>query len=124
MSWNGALAKIGAVLYVLWGLAHYAAAYGVYQSAQSNQLTIERGRLEQTAFYLAAFATASIVFARLNWRNDPLGFWGNAITVTVADIPFVLFIIIPGYMPVWPGMLPPAMWILALTCTTIAQLRK
>jgi hypothetical protein len=31
MSWNTGLARIGAVLYVLWGLVHYNAAYGVYQ---------------------------------------------------------------------------------------------
>ena len=48
MSWNTGLARIGAVFYVLWGLVHYNAAYGVYQLAQSTPLTIEHGRLEQS----------------------------------------------------------------------------
>ena len=54
MSWYTGLARIGAVLNVLWGLVHYNAAYGVYQFAQSTPLTIEYGRLEQLAFYLAS----------------------------------------------------------------------
>jgi hypothetical protein len=81
MSWNTGFARIGAVFYVLWGLAHYNAAYGVYRFAQSTPLTIEHGRLEQLAFYLASFATAGIVFGTtLNWRNNRFGFWCNAVT--------------------------------------------
>jgi hypothetical protein len=63
MSWDTGLARIGAAFYVLWGLVHYNAAYGVYQLAQSTPLTIEHGRLEQLAFYLASFATAGIALA-------------------------------------------------------------
>jgi hypothetical protein len=121
MPWNTGLARIGAVFYVLWGLVHYNAAYGVYQLAQSTPLTIEHGRLAQLAFYLASFATAGIVLATRNWRNSPLGFWCSAIVVSIGDIPFVLFVLVPGYVPVWPGILGPALWIAALTCTAIAQ---
>src|SRR5262249_35499787 len=46
-------ARTGAVLYALWGLVHYRAAHDVYQLARSTSLTIEHGRLEQLAFYLA-----------------------------------------------------------------------
>ena len=121
MSWNTGLARIGAVLYVLWGLAHYIGAYGVYQVAQSTSLSIEHGRLEQLAFYLASFATAGIILATLNWRNSTLGLWCNAVIVGIADIPFIFFIFVPGYVPVWPGAAGPVLWIVALTCTAIAQ---
>jgi hypothetical protein len=102
--WYTGLARIGAVLYVLWGLVHYNAAYGVYQFAQSTPLTIEYGRQEQLAFYVARFATAGIVLATLNWRNSPLGFWCNAVIVGIGDIPFILFVLVPGYVPLWPGI--------------------
>jgi hypothetical protein len=121
MSWNTGLARIGAVLYVLWGLVHYNAAYGVYQLAQSTPLTIEHGRLEQLAFYLASFATAGIVLATLNWRNSPLGFWSSAIIIGIGDIPFILFVLVPAYVPVWPGIEGPVLWVAALACTAIAQ---
>ena len=121
MSWNTGLSRVGAVLYVLWGLLHYNVAYGVYQLAQSTPLTLAHGELEQLAFYLASFATAGIVLATLNWRNSPLGFWCNAIAISVADIPFILFVLVPGYVPVWPGIVGPVLWITGLACTAIAR---
>src|SRR6201993_1040290 len=73
-------AKLGAGLYVCWGLLHFTAAYGVFKLAQNSPATMAQGRLMQTAFYLAAFATAAIVLAiTLNWYNNRLGFWSNAV---------------------------------------------
>jgi hypothetical protein len=115
------LARIGALFCVLWGLVHYNAAYRVYQLVQSTPLTIEHGRLHQLAFYLASFATAGIVLATLNWRNSRLGFWSNAVVVGIGDIPFILFVLVPGYVPVWPGIGGPVLWIAALACTATAQ---
>jgi hypothetical protein len=122
MSWNTGLARIGAAFYVFWGLVHYSAAYGVYQLARSMPLSLEHSRLEQLSFYLASFATAGIVLVTLNWRNSHLGFWCNAVVVGIGDIPFILFVLVPGYVPVWPGIVGPVLWIAALACTAIAQL--
>jgi hypothetical protein len=114
-------AKLGAVLYVCWGLLHFTAAYGVFKLAQ-NSPAIAQARLMQTAFYLVAFATAAITFAiTLNWRNDRFGFWVNAIIVGIADIPFILFVLMPGYVPWWPGLLGPLLWIAAFFFTTLAR---
>jgi hypothetical protein len=113
-------AKVGAVLYVCWGLLHFTAAYGVFKLAQNLPATMAQGRVMQTAFYLAAFATAAIVFAvTLNWRNDRFGFWVNAVAVGIADIPFILFVLVPGYAPWWPGLLGPLLWIAAFFFTAL-----
>jgi hypothetical protein len=113
---------LGALLYVLWGLAHYKAVYGVYQLANSLAASMERGRLQQEAFYIAAFATTGIIVAALlNWRNNRFGFWLNAIAVGAGDIPFILFVLLPGYVPFWPGVLGPALWIAAMVCTALGQ---
>jgi hypothetical protein len=121
---TGVMAKIGAVSYVLWGLLHYTAAYNVYNLAQSLPPTMAHGRLLQLASYLTAFATTAIVLAiTLNWRNDRIGFWLNAVIIGVADLPFIVFILVPGYMPWWPGILGPVLWIVALACTAIASFR-
>jgi hypothetical protein len=115
-------AKLGAVLYVLWGLLHFTAAYGVFRLAQNSQAGMVQGRLMQTAFYLAAFATAAIIVAMtLNWRNDRLGFWINAVMVGIVDIPFILFVLVPGYAPLWPGSLGPVLWIAALFFSAVAR---
>ena len=74
---------------------------------------------------LAAFATGAIVFAiTLNWRNDRSGFWLNAIMVGIADIPFILFVLVPGYVPWWPGLLGPLLWIAAFFLTAFARMRS
>jgi hypothetical protein len=116
-------AKLGTVLYVCWGLLHFTAAYGVYRLAQNSPATMAQGRLMQTAFYLTAFAATAIVLAlTLNWRNDRLGFWLNGIMVGIADIPFILFVLIPGYAPWWPGLLGPVLWIAAFSVTSLARM--
>jgi hypothetical protein len=115
-------ARLGAVLYLCWGLLHFTAAYGVLKLAQNSPATMAQGRLMQTAFYLAAFAAAAIILAiTLNWRNDRFGFWVNAVTVGVADMPFILFVLVPAYVPWWPGLLGPILWIAALSFTAVAR---
>ena len=57
----------------------------------------------------------------LNWRNNRLGFWCNAVTIGIGDIPFILFVLVPGYAPMWPGILGPVLWIAGLAGTAIAQ---
>ena len=77
----------------------------------------------QTAFYLTAFAATAIVLAlTLNWRNDRLGFWVNGVMVGIADVPFILFVLIPGYAPWWPGLLGPVLWIAAFSITGLARM--
>ena len=116
-------AKLRAVLYVCWGLLHFTAAYGVYRLAQNSPATMAQGRLMLTAFYLMAFAATAIVLAlTLNWRNDRLGFWVNGIMVGIADIPFILFVLIPGFAPWWPGLLGPGLWIAAFSVTALARM--
>jgi hypothetical protein len=116
-------AKLGAALYVCWGLLHFPAAYDVYELAQNSPATMAQGRLMQLAFYLAAFATTAIVLAiTLNWRNDRFGFWANGVIIGIADIPFILFVLIPGHTPWWPGLLGPVLWVAAFFFTGLARM--
>ena len=114
-------ARIGAALYVLWGLFHLFAAASVYRLSESASGMVQ-GRLQQDAFYLLFFAISGVVIAvTLNWRNDRLGYWMNGILIAVADIPFVLFVLVPGLMPWWPGLLGPLLWIAALLLTSVGR---
>ena len=115
-------AKLGAALYVCWGLLHFPAAYDVYKLAQNSPATMAQGRLMQLAFYLAAFATTAIVLAiTLNkLAQRPARFWVNGVIIGIADIPFILFVLIPGYTPWWPGLLGPVLWVAAFFFTGLA----
>ena len=39
----------------------------------------------------------------------------------VTDVGFILFVVKPGYLPIWPGLLGPALWILAVIFSTLGQ---
>jgi hypothetical protein len=97
-------AMTGVVFYTLWGIFHLVAAYSVYNLAE--QVTgMMRGRLLQDAFYLLFFAISGmLIVAILNWRNDKQGYRMNGTLIAVADIPFVLFVLVPGLIPWWPGL--------------------
>lgn len=116
------LARLGALCYVLWGLLHYSAAYGLFQLADTVPASVVRARLQQDGFYLAGLATIGIIVGVwLNWRNDRVGFWMNAVAVSLGDIPFVVLVLLPGYMPFWPGVLGPALWVAGLSFTALGR---
>lgn len=57
---------------------------------------------------LACFTVSGLATAlALNWRNVRWGYWINLAVVSVADIGFIIFILLPGYLPPWPGSLGP-----------------
>jgi len=115
--------KLGAVTYVLWGLLHILAARVVYQLSQTLEPGIVQGRIFQDAWNLLFFAVFSIVVAvMLNWKNSRLGYWLNLIVVSAGDIGFIVFILVPGYVPLVPGGIGPLLWILALGFSTLGIL--
>jgi hypothetical protein len=114
-------ARIGAVSYVLWGAFHLVAANAVYALAEQSTVMV-RARLLQDAFYLLFFAVAGILMAViLNWRNDKQGYWMNGTLIGFADLPFVLFVLVPGLIPWWPGLAGPLLWLIAFVLTSIAR---
>lgn len=114
-------AKFGSVAYVAWGLLHLEAARRVYMLGQSIDPGMIQGRIYQDAWGLIFFAVFSIVVAiYLNWRNSHLGYWLNLVVVSVADLGYIFFIMLPGYVPVIPGILGPLLWLLALMFSTLA----
>jgi hypothetical protein len=45
----------------------------------------------------------------------------NGTLIAVADIPFVLFVLVPGLIPWWPGLVGPLLWLAAFVFTTLAR---
>ncbi len=118
--------KVGAVLYVVWGLLHLRAAYEVYQLAsQVSERSMVSGRIVQDAWNLGWIALFAIVVAIwLNWRNSSVGYWSNLVVVSLTDIGFILTILLPGYVALVPGLMGPITWILAVIFSTIGFLQK
>ncbi len=118
-------ARLGAVFYILWGLLYFIAAKKVFMLGQTLESGLVQGRLYQDTFYLLFFAIFGIVIAvTLNWKNSKLGYWLNLVIISVGDIGFIITILIPGYIPIFPGSLGPILWLIALTLTTIGMLKR
>ncbi len=113
--------KIGAVLYLLWGLLHVKASMVTYQLGMTLEPGIVQGRVFQDAWNLAFFAIAvSVIAVLLNWKNSRLGFWLNFSLATATDIGFIFHILVPGYFPIIPGVVGPVLWVIAVIFTAIA----
>ncbi len=113
-------AKTGAVFYILWGLLHLYVAYDEFGFAKHVESITVRARLDQLASYIGVAAVAVIVIAVVsNWRNRTLGYWLNLAIVSVLDVIYIAFVVVPTDMPpleAWPG---PILWIIATVASTI-----
>ncbi len=118
-------AKIGAGLYVIWGLLHIQAAYEAFILGTTINQGIIQGKIFQDAWNLLFFALFSIVIAsRFNWKNSVLGYWLNLAVVSMADIGFVVFVLIPGNVTFFPGVLGPVFWIAAAIFSSIGAKKE
>ena len=119
------LARIGAIIYVLWGVLHIVAAFKVYTLGLSLEPGMVQGRIFQGAWNLLFFALfGTAVAIKYNWRNSKPGYWLNLVVVSAGDIGFIAFVLMPGYLPLMPGALGPLLWLLALAFSTAAICRK
>ena len=113
--------KIGAVLYLLWGLLHIKAAIATYQLGATLEPGLVQGRVYQDAWNLVFFAiSVSVIAVLLNWRNSRLGFWLNLGIASVTDIGFIIHVLTPGYIPMIPGIAGPILWGFAVIFTAVA----
>jgi hypothetical protein len=84
-----------------------------------------QGRVFQDAWNLLFFGVTAIAVAlTLNIRNSAWGYWINLSVLALADTGLIFFVLIPGYMPLWPGLAGPVLWALGLIFTTLAYLRR
>jgi len=116
-------ARIGAVFYVLWGLLHIFAGYMALGALEGVRRGVSRERIMQNSIFLAMTGVASVWIAvKFNWYNDAFGYWFNLFIVSVADISFIWLILLPGYIPLFPGVNGPVLWIIAVVASTIGRL--
>ncbi|MCC0043363.1 MAG: hypothetical protein H6892_02970 [Brucellaceae bacterium] len=114
--------RAGAVFYVLWGLLHIYAAWLGFELAAGEGTGMAQGKLYQNAWNLGYIALFSIVVGvSFNWRNSTLGYWLNIVTVSVTDIGFVIFILLPGHSS---DLLGPILWLIAAALTTVGYLTQ
>jgi hypothetical protein len=114
-------ARVGALCYAAWGLFHVRVAYDIYRLGLP--LTgIAQGRMHQLAAYMLTLSLFVIgVGVLLNWRNSRVGFWLNVCVAGWADGVWVLVVVLPGYVGLARGLIPPAIFIAGAVATATAQ---
>ena len=118
-------AKVGAAAYVMWGILHIQAARLVFLLGDSLEPGMVQGRIYQDAFSLLFFAIFGIAVAVwLNWRSSRLGYWLNLVVISAADIGFIVYVLLPGYVPLVPGGLGPLLWVVAIIFSTLGILKS
>jgi hypothetical protein len=86
------------------------------------QTGIAQGRTFQLAAYMLTIALFVLIVAvTLNWRNSVRGYWLNLCVAGWADAIWVLVVVLPGYVSLVRGFLPPAIFLAAAIASTIAR---
>jgi hypothetical protein len=117
------LRTIGALFYLVWAALHFQAAYGVGLLGDTVPASMIQGRLFQDAWTLYAAASVIAVISVITiFRDWPLGYWLNLGIAGITDIGFIVYILVPGYAPLWPGAQGPVAWIIGLAFSTAALL--
>jgi len=119
------LSIAGAICYALWGCLHLQAAYAVYHVGATMEPGMAQGRVFQDSWNLLFFGVTAIAVAlTLNIRNNVSGYWINLGVLALADTGLIFFVLIPGYMRLWPGLAGPILWVLGWIFTTLAYFGK
>ncbi len=135
--------KIGAVMYVLWGILHVMfGATMLYQLTISGTAALASvatavppadlpqdlggaasGLIAQHAWNLLWFGLFGIYVGwKMNWKNSPTGYWLNLLVISAADLGFIFAILIPGYITIADGIMGPALWLLAVVFSTVGYM--
>lgn len=114
--------KISSVLWVIWGLVHLLAGVIVLSgdassgfSAIADAISPETlqhdyapavgGILNQHGWNLGWFGLATFVGAIFIWRKSRVAIWVTALIGGLADLGYLLFVDLPGYVHFFPGTL-------------------
>ena len=112
--------KVAAVLWIIWGLEHMLAGVMVLSSDATGGIqaiadAIDPAALEvayhpavggilnQHGWNLAWFGLATFIGAFMIWRKNRTAIWVTSMIGGLADLGYLLFVDVPGYVNFVPG---------------------
>ncbi len=117
---QGLALKIAAMLWVVWGLVHAFAGVIVISSDASGGFAAIAdavdgaalaadyhpavgGILNQHGWNLLWFGVATVIGAGLIWRRNMTAIWVTGMVGGLADLGYLIFVDLPGYVHFVPG---------------------
>jgi len=105
------LTIIGLFFYLVWAGLHIQAGHAVAKLGRAQHHSMVQARLYQDAWmlYFAAgtVAVVSLVAIFLDWQP---AYWVNLGVAFITDSTFIVFVLKPHYMALWPGLQGPLAW--------------
>lgn len=112
--------KLAATLWIIWGLVHVLAGVIVLsgdategvqaiadavsaESLENDYHAAVGGILNQHGWNLAWFGLVTLVGAVFIWRGQMTAIWVTALVGGLADVGYLLFVDLPGYVNFVPG---------------------
>jgi hypothetical protein len=121
MKQSATWSRLAVVSYVIWGIAHFQVVYTVYRQDFFLSLSMAQGGALQDAWNLAFFAIfASAMAIVFSWQNNRWGYWINLGVVGMAEMGFIFYVLVPGHIPLWPGLLGPVFWLSGLAFSSLS----
>lgn len=113
--------RAGAIFYALWAILHIYAASQSFTLSGTVDDPVIASKLSQNGWNLAFISIIVLgVSLLMNWRNSWVGYWVNLTVVSVTDLAFVIFMLIPGISTDLPG---PILWIAGAICSTLGIMK-
>ena len=132
--------RIGAMLFILWGLLHaVSGGMGIYLTTLAavpdwaGSMAVVPGRwsglpesslglFRQHSYNIAAGGVAASLIAVFgNWRNSRLAWIVNGALIAVLDLGMVVFMLLPGHVPLLDGLIGPILWAGGFLLTGLGQ---
>lgn len=111
---------IGSLFYLVWAALHIQAGLAVVGLGDKIATGMAQGRIYQDAWTLLfAAAVVAVVSGLTIWRVSTAGYWVTLAVATVTDVGFIVFVLVPGYLPLWPGLQGPICWIVGSVFATV-----
>jgi hypothetical protein len=119
-------ALLGTLFYLVWGALHIQAGIAVAKLGIGlHRSGMIQGRIYQDSWTLF-FAAGIVMLVALisNWRGWTTSYWLNLGVASITDVGFIIFIVVPGYSPLWPGLQGPVAWCAAVLLWTWSYLLR
>jgi hypothetical protein len=119
-------ALLGTLFYLVWGALHIQAGITVARLGTGlHKSGMVQGRIYQDSWTLF-FAAGIVMLVALisNWKGWTTSYWLNLGVASITDVGFIIFIIVPGYAPLWPGLQGPVAWSAAVFFWTWSYLLR
>jgi len=126
MNTSNTISKIGAVFYIVWALlASSGRLFGIPAWSVIGFVNGARTSIPRCMEPLVLFDHFHFRGCDVELAEQRLGlYWINFATVGIADTGFIFFVLVPGYTRVWPSVLGPVFWVLAMIFSTVALLTR